>query len=190
MTKDSLFVFVAGAAVYGRHTPLENHALAIASPRGISKRDRMNTTGKLRFWLGILLIVTTVSLASCARVQVSEAYKGTVLDAESGTPLANVGILVRVMRVTSYDGTSQFTKYTYTTNERGEFAIPARKKIVDSVTEHMEEMKYYEIIAFGKCGSVPQEFRTDDERGMFSWSNTQGQSIVVRLKKDETKPTR
>lgn len=150
----------------------------------------LRTIGKLGFQLGILPVMATLCFVSCARVQVSDAYKGVVVDAENDSPLANVILLVRVMRVSSFDGTSQFATYTYRTNERGEFTIPARKKFVDSVTERMEEMHYFEFLAFGRSGYQTMEFRTDDERGTFSWSNPTDQPIVIRLKKVEAKPAR
>lgn len=139
------------------------------------------TVACLAFVLGVLNFV------SCTSVPIADAYSGKVADAETGTPLSVVAIQVVVMRVSTYDGSSQFRKYRYTTNERGEFVLPARKKVVDTVTERVEEIRYYEIITFSKDGYAKQEFRTDDDEGLFSWSHAGRTDLLVRMKKQDVK---
>ncbi len=134
-----------------------------------------------RLPLASVLFVLCIS-ASCARVKVAESFQGVVLDAQSGEPLSHVVIQVRVMRVSSYDGTSQMTKFVYSTDANGRFSLPARKKIVDSVAERVEEIRYYDVIVFGKEGYEKREYRTDAEAGPFSWDNAERDKIVVRLK--------
>ena len=108
------------------------------------------------------------------------------MDADSGAPLTNATIQIAVMRVSSYDGTSELRRYTYASDEQGEFLLPARKKVVDSVTERMEEVRYFELIVFAKAGYRGMQYRTDAEDGPFSPTATEPKKIVVRLKKLET----
>jgi hypothetical protein len=130
-----------------------------------------------------LPLVSAILCVSCARVQIAESFRGVVVDAEKRTPLSQVAIQVFVMRVSTYDGTTQFAKDRYSTDVNGRFVLPARKKVVDSVAEHVEDVHYFEVIEFGKTGYEKREYRTDAEAGLFSWDNTDRGRLVIRLKK-------
>jgi hypothetical protein len=142
----------------------------------------------LGFGISLLLFLfVALAAVSCTRVQVADAFKGTVVDADSGSPLPGAAVRVIVMRMSSYDGASQFQNYLYTADENGVFVMPARRKIVESIPNRIEEIYYYEVIQISKPGYEPRQFRTDSEGGLFS-ENAQRDKIVVRLKKIEPSP--
>src|ERR1051325_8087991 len=92
-----------------------------------------------------LIACAVLLLVSCSRVLLSQGYSGTVVDGESKTHLSGVWVEIAVTRVSSYDGPSVFRTDFYLTNERGQFFVPQRKKIVQSVQERSEDMRYVEV---------------------------------------------
>jgi len=140
---------------------------------------------KLRASCILLTLLCSACAVSCTRVKIAESFFGTVVDAENGQPLPEVTIQVTVMRVSSFDGASQFRKYAYQSDAAGDFRLPARKKIVESVPEKVEEIQYFEVITFSKRGYAIREFRTDEEHGLFSADHEEPDKIVVRMKKSQ-----
>jgi hypothetical protein len=119
---------------------------------------------------------------ACARIQVAQGYSGQVVDASNRAGLSNVAIQVSVMRTSSFDGTKLLHTYNYKTNERGQFLLPARKKLVESVPEQQEEMVYFEMIRFAKQGYESLEIRTDEHPGAVALTDPSARNLVIPLK--------
>lgn len=124
----------------------------------------------------------------CANVQITQVHKGVVVDADTGKPLSAVTVQVQVMRVSSFDGLSKFQTFTHITGEDGTFDLPMKKKVVDSVTERVEDIRYYEVIRFVKDGYHEREYRSDDDESPFRWRGAEQRNVVVKMwKKDSGK---